>query len=472
MLKLPQDPFVNGGLQQFYHDFRNRLISSEQVTKTYLERIRILDPKLQAFDFIDENRALTTAKAVDALLAAGIDLGPLMGVPIAIKDVFTINNMPAAKAGSHINLEHLSGSKEGPFIQALNQSGCVFLGKTKAVELCLGITGVSAPLGTPWNPWDAKAHRIPGGSSSGSGVAVSAGLCAFAIGSDSGGSIRVPAAFNGIFGLKTTFGLWPDGGTVPLDPRVDSIGLMTRSAADAQIAYHTISAQLFGHRYDSNPPVIELDRLRFGVPSNYFFEDLNTENEAAVRAVNQQLEQKGVRFDSIMVAAAAERQNYFPLSMPASIIAAIGADTFAKVKDKMDPIVRARVETGLTIKASDFLAVETQRQKNIEQVKKDFNGFDAWISPTTVDVAPKISEFDDPDKALSLALGMTRNTQPANYLELCAVSLPIPRSTNQMPLGYQLLATAGNDAKLLAISVAIEKSLSKVLQPNVDAFLP
>lgn len=471
MLNLPEDPFSNGGLPQFYHDFRNGVLSSEQATEIYLERIRLLDPKLEAFDYVDEKQALATAKAMDLLIAAGTDLGPLMGVPIAIKDIFTINNMPAARAGSLINLEHLSGDKEGPFIQALHKSGCVFLGKTKAVELCLGITGVSAPLGTPWNPWDATSHRIPGGSSSGSGVAVAAGLCAFAIGSDSGGSIRVPAAFNGIFGLKTTFGLWPVAGAIPLDERVDSIGLMTKSAADAQLAYHEISAQLFGYSYCGDLPVIELDRLRFGMPSNYFFEELSSENEAEISAFNQLLEQKGVRFDAVTIGSAAERQNYFPLSMPASIIAAIGKETFEGAREAMDPIVSARVETGLFVKASDFLAAEKKRQKNIQQVKKDFAGFDAWVSPTTVDIAPKMSAFDDLAHALNLAFGMTRNTQPANYLELCAVSLPMPRTADQMPLGYQLMATAGHEANLLAIAVAIEKTLPKSAQPNLDAFL-
>src|SRR5690606_15363541 len=140
-----------------------------------------------------------------ALLAAGTDLGALMGVPIAIKDIFAIDGFPTPTAGSLMDFSGIAGDRQGPFISALRRSGVVILGTTKAVELCLGITGASAPLGTPWNPWDLDVHRVPGGSSSGSGVACAAGLCAFAIGSDTGGSVRVPAAFNGVFGLKTSF---------------------------------------------------------------------------------------------------------------------------------------------------------------------------------------------------------------------------------------------------------------------------
>src|SRR5690554_4342318 len=225
MATLPIDPLQEGGLTQFYQDFRSGTVSSEQITQAYLTRIEHLDPRLQAYEYVDAKKALETAKAMDRLIASGVDLGPLMGVPIAIKDIFTIHQMPAPRAGSLLPLHELAGEKEGSFIQALRRLGCVFLGQTKAVELCLGITGVSAPLGTPWNPWDSTHQRVPGGSSSGSSVAVSAGLCAFAIGSDSGGSVRAPASFNGIFGFKTTFGAWPTDGVIPLDPRVDSLGL-------------------------------------------------------------------------------------------------------------------------------------------------------------------------------------------------------------------------------------------------------
>ena len=206
MANIPPDPLDDGGIACFADEFRTRRTSSESVTAAYLARIEALDARLGAYEHVARDRALAQARALDALLAAGTDLGPLMGVPVAIKDLIAVTGMPTT-AGSNVDVEDLIGS-EGPFVSTLKRAGCVILGKTKTVEFAMGGSGVNLVRGTPWNPWDATTHRIPGGSSSGSAVAAAAGLCAFAIGSDTGGSVRIPA-FSGTFALKTTKGLWP-----------------------------------------------------------------------------------------------------------------------------------------------------------------------------------------------------------------------------------------------------------------------
>lgn len=138
----------------------------------------------------------------------------------------------------------------------------------------------------------------------------------------------------------------------------------------------------------------------------------------------------------------------------------------------MDPIVKARVDTGYAVTAAAFLAAENKRQMSIQRVKNRFEGFDAWVSSTTVDAAPALSEFNDPSNAMQLALGMTRNTQPSNYLELCAISMPLPQLTSDsLPLGYQLMATSGNDAKLLAIAIKLEELLGTGPKPDLNAFI-
>ncbi|MCP4249164.1 MAG: amidase, partial [bacterium] len=175
-----------------------------------LARIEALEPRLGAFEYVAAEQALSTARALDELLAAGTDLGPLMGVPVAIKDLFAVDGMPTA-AASNLDVTEVIGP-EGDFVKTLKRAGCVILGKTKTDEFALGTLGFNPKRGTPWNPWDAKTHRAPGGSSSGSAVAAVAGLCAFAIGTDTGGSVRGPAAFCGAFGLKSTVGLWPTNG--------------------------------------------------------------------------------------------------------------------------------------------------------------------------------------------------------------------------------------------------------------------
>ncbi len=458
MMDLPLDPFSENGLEGFAKDFREGKATSEEVTRIYLERIEKLDPKLGAYESVAAESALATARAMDLLIKSGTDLGPLMGVPVAIKDVFVISQMPKPRVGSNMELPDILGAEEATFIKALRKAGCVFLGQTKAVELCLGITGHSAPRGTPWNPTDMEHHRAPGGSSSGSGVAMAAGLCAFAIGSDSGGSVRVPAAFNGVFGLKTTTGLWPTDGAFPLDPRVDSIGLLTRSASDALLAFKTISSVLFGFAYQPRRSGARLDRLCLGVPQNHFGENVNPKISEAFQAANEHLKAQGCLLENIIVPEAPERAGYFPVSMPSSLLSVLGKENFLAQKHMMDPVIAKRVESGLDAKAYEFLALEDKRTKSRAAVEERFIGYDAWVSPTTADFAPLISDLEDPEKGMQLALGMTHNTQPSNHLGLCSISLPLP--VDGLPIGYQLMGAPNTDLKLLEIAVEMEKAFA------------
>ena len=194
MATLPADPFASG-IAAFAEDLRAGRTSSVAATEACLERIAALNPKLDAFQLVDGTRARAAAAAIDALLAAGTDLGPLMGVPIGVKDIIAVEGLPTTN-GSLYQTAHLNGP-EGTIVQRLKEAGCVILGKTKTVEFALGATGVNEARGTPWNPWDSSIQRIPGGSSSGSAVATAAGLCAFALGTDTGGSVRIPACFTG-----------------------------------------------------------------------------------------------------------------------------------------------------------------------------------------------------------------------------------------------------------------------------------
>ncbi len=162
----PPDPVDQRGLAGFADDLRAGRISIAAATEAYLRRIEALNPRLDAFQHVDGDRTLAQARALDALLAAGTDLGPLMGVPVAIKDILVVDGMPTTN-GSKLDMSDVMGP-EGAFVRALKHAGCVILGKTKTVEFAMGSTGINHVRGTPWNPWDASIHRIPGGSSSGS----------------------------------------------------------------------------------------------------------------------------------------------------------------------------------------------------------------------------------------------------------------------------------------------------------------
>lgn len=471
MSQLPPDPFEQGGLARFARDFRAGRASSLEVTRAYIARIDALDPRLQAFQYIDREGAIATARAMDALRAAGTDLGPLMGVPVAVKDVFAIDGFPTPTAGSLMDFSAMAGDRQGPFVTALRRCGVVILGTTKAVELCLGITGASTPRGTPWNPWDAGVHRVPGGSSSGSGVACGAGLCAFAIGTDTGGSVRVPSAFNGVFGLKTSFGHWPTAAGVPLHPDVDTIGLLTRGAADAQLAFDAIDAQLFGYRHEPARRRVRIDRLRVGIPENYYYDGLDPAIRQAVDAANARLESAGAQLAPIRITEAPEREAWFPVALPVSCLALFGGDTLKEAAPTMDPIVSARVESGRDVAASDYFALELRRRQSGREALRYFDEVDVIATPTTVDLPPPLSAFDDPDQAMRHAMGMTRNTQPSNYLGQCAVSLPLPRPSGELPVGYQLIGAPGRDGELLAVAAAIEEVLGPAGRPDLGGFI-
>lgn len=452
---------ADSDIARFGIEFRSGRRTSEQATRDYLARIELLNGKLGAYQHVAADSALATAQAMDALRRAGTDLGPLMGLPIAVKDIFAIDGFPAPRAGSLMDLSDLCGSAQGRFIGALRRAGCVILGTTKAVELCLGIAGASEPLGTPWNPHDMDRHRLPGGSSSGSAVAMAAGLCALAIGSDTGGSVRVPAAFNGVFGLKTTFGLWPAEGVIPLDPRLDSIGLLSRSAADAAIAYRAINAQLSIPQADAAIAPAELSGVRLGLPDSYFFDGLDANVAEAVENANRALRDAGASIDPVSVPEAPEREGYFPVALPASVVSLLGRERFDAGRARMDAVIAKRVASGLDVKASDYLALEARRQRSQASAARRFEGFDAWASPVTVSTPPPLAELEDPASAMRIALGMSRNTQPGNYLGLCGVSLPLPRAEGELPIGYQLMGRAGDDERLLSLAMAVEAALTK-----------
>ena len=217
MSSLPEDPVANGGLEGFARRLRAGETTTEAATRAYLDRIERLDGRLGAYQYVAGDQALAAARAMDQLLAAGTDLGPLMGVPVAMKDLFAVDGMPAT-AGSLLDVSDLIGS-EGRFVKMLKQAGCIILGKNQDGRIRPGRHGHQfgprhslEPLGSP--PFTAcrAGHRAD------PAVAVASGMAAFAIGSDTGGSVRIPAAFTGIFGLKTTTGVFPTDGVFPLSP--------------------------------------------------------------------------------------------------------------------------------------------------------------------------------------------------------------------------------------------------------------
>lgn len=460
MSSLPADPFLRGGIVNFAEQLRRGQTSSEAVTEAFLDRIEGLDSRLGAFEYLAKDRALESARAIDRLLKCGTDLGPLMGVPVAVKDLFAVEGMPTT-AGSYLEVDDLIGS-EGSFVAALKRAGCVILGKTKTVEFAFGATGVNSVRGTPWNPWDCDQPRLPGGSSSGSAVAVAAGLCGFAIGSDTGGSVRIPAALCGIFGLKTTVGLWATDGVFPLSPSFDSIGPLTRSAADAALVYSVLAGRSL--------PVPRSPRgLRFGVPRGYFFENLDSIVAQTMEAALERLAAANAELIDIELPESAERAEIFPIVLSTELIGGLGRERFLAGRDKMDPVVARRSARGLEVSAVEYLSCMARVRELQMMARTRLVEFDGWLTPATPVVAAPLDDLADAAEGLRLAMAVTQNSQPGNLFGLCGTVTPIQRP-GELPVGLQLLCAPNRETHALSMALGFEDLFGPPPRPDLTGF--
>ena len=469
MSNLPNDPLLNISINSFAKKLRKGEINCEQIVTSYLNRIKAVNDKLNAFIFIDEKKAINNAIAIDKLLKSGVDLGPLMGLPVAIKDICSVNNMPTTN-GSIVNSDDITG-KEGSLVKRLKELGCVVIGKTHTVEFALGATGLNKHRGTPWNPWDLETHRIPGGSSSGSAVAVASGLVPFAIGTDTGGSVRIPASLTGIAGLKTTKDVWPTDGIFPLSPTLDTPGPLARSFEDIKTIFETYGS---GVTKDLGP--IHLNNLKLAKLGKPFTDDLDEEVQNAYEKICEKLKEKGATLIELDIPEALERVNLFPPIVGSEIIYAFGEKRFLENCDNMDPVTAKRAKVGLDVKSADYLKFKN-RLKELEIMASDFfKDYDALISPTTVMRAMKVEDCEINGKLHDRSLLSSANTQPGNLFNLCGISYPIQKYCNDyntntcLPVGLQVLCANGNDCKAIEIGIALEKEFGHPEFPSLNNF--
>ena len=396
------------------------------------------------------------------MLASGTDLGPLMGVPVAIKDLFAVRGMPTT-AGSRVDVSQVVGV-EGSFVGRLRRAGCVILGKTKTVEFAFGAVGTNSVRGMPRNPWDAEIERIPGGSSSGSAVAVAAGLCAFAVGSDTGGSVRLPAALCGVFGLKTTVGLWATDGVFPLSPTFDSIGLLTRTAADAALTFSAI-------KDTPVPKPAAVDRLRFGIPRHYLYDGLDREVRECLDKACAMLTASGAAVVARDMAYAREREGFFGPVLATELLATLGREFFSQSRGDMDPVVAARTDHGLRVSAVDYVRMVRRHEALKALAVDDMADIDAWLTPTAAILPGDTRELADPEKELALVTSITRNTQPMNLFGQCGTTTPVNGLGSTLPVGLQITCRPFEERRALAIALAIEDLVGVPPMADVASFI-
>ena len=447
MSSLPENPFAGISIEQYGARLRRGQCSAAAVTDAFLRRIDALNTKLGAFTFVAANEARAAAQKVDTLLGSGTDLGPLMGVPVAVKDLYYVAGMPLT-AGSRLDVSGIVRA-EGPIIQALKRGGAIILGKTWTSEFALG--GINFIQRVPWNPRDPEVHRTPGGSSGGSAVATAAGLCAFALGTDTGGSVRMPAALCGVFGHKFSAAAFSIDGIFPLSPTLDSPGVFTTTAQDAATVWKALSGA------DVDAP-LSLRGLRLGKPAPLFYDELDVEVAQAVDAAMETLVRAGATIAPIEVPEVGEFEAVFGRIVPVELIDILGRERVRQNLEVFDPVTKARFSAVVDSASGDFGTARTQQAALRDAVGARGTQCDAWITPTTPLVPGPLASCATLESALAWNRRALRNTRPGNVFDQCGVSLPLPRTA--LPVGLQLLCPALADDKLLAIACAIEALLN------------
>ena len=467
-VKLPDDPLNGLSIEELGSKLRNGSITCFELTQIYYKRINILNSRLHAYIYVNEEKALSWADGIDRLMKCGVDLGPLMGIPIAIKDICSVDGMPTTN-GSQIISDDITGP-EGSLVKKLKSLGCIILGKTHTVEFALGATGLNKHRGTPRNPWDEKVHRMPGGSSSGSAVAVASGLAAFAIGTDTGGSVRIPASLNGIIGLKTTKNRWPTDGIFPLSPTLDTPGPIARSVKDTKLIFNTYN------NLNNYKMSLDIKNLSFGKLKEPFTLELDPEVQEAYENICKQLETKGAHIEDVVIPEANEKTTLFPKIVGSEIISAFGIDRFKNNVDKMDPVTGNRAKLGLDVPSHEYIEAK-QRVLELEKLaNKYFQKYDALLSPTTVMLPLDVSKAEIGKELHGRSLLASANTQPVNIFSICGITYPIQKFVKRnmncfFPIGLQIICNKNEDEKAVEIALALENEFGEPELPAVDKFL-
>ena len=398
--------------------------------------------------------ALAAAAAADARAAAGITLGPLDGRIVSIKDLFDVAG-EATTAGSRVLRDAPPAARDAVIVQGLRAAGAVIIGKTNMTEFAFSGIGINPHYGTPGNARDAT--RIPGGSSAGAGVAVARGMCEIAIGSDTGGSVRIPAAFNGVTGFKPTQARVSREGAFPLSFSLDTVGPLARSVSDCAQADAVLSGQ------PAQPLAARaVAGLRVGLPRGLLFSQTDDQVLAAFEAGVAALQSARARVSDLALDELLGAP--FRLQEQGTLIAAEaahihGALLAAGRESELDALVLSRLRRGETIAAAHYVGVQQARARLQPQLDATIADLDILLLPTVPVIAPTIASLDDEDLFHRTNMLVLRNPSVFNFYDLPAVSLPLPRQRGEMPVGWMLVGKRNADRELLAVAAALEQFL-------------
>ena len=443
---------------------RRGKISPVEATEECLARIRRLDGRLRVFITPDPEGALRAAKELEAEATGGRWRGPLHGVPLAFKDLCHVRGLPTS-CGTGTK-EYFVAAHDCTAVSRLVAAGALTLGKLNMTELAMGPFGDNAHHGHVQNPW--RAGHVSGGSSSGSGAAVGAGLALGALGSDTGGSIRLPAACCGVVGLKPTYGRVSRAGVMPLSWSNDHIGPMTRTVRDAALLLRVIAGR-DPRDATSSPRAVPdylagidggVAGLRAAVPENFFFQGLDPEMASGVREALRILEGLGARIEEIRIPDP-QTMNDVCNIISRCESAAVHARLYRERPEEIQPVVRARLELGFRIPAHDYLQALRLRARLTRAFLRDvFAEADVLVAPVIPEAAPALSHATEgPVEELALRQGrFARLTRPFNGLGLPALSVPCGFSRVGLPLAFQIVGRPFAEATVLRVGHAYEQA--------------
>ena len=430
---------------------QNRAFTSVDIVSAYLERIHKQDAWLHCFVEVYATEALEAAGASDQMRKAGYTLGPLHGLPIAVKDLVDMEGK-VTTIGSPLYADNIASS-DAYLIQRLKAAGAIIIGKTHMVQFALGGWGTNEHMGTPRNPWDHQVHRVPGGSSSGSAAAVAGGLVPLSIGTDTGGSVRLPAAYCGITGFKFTAGAMDTTGVAPLSKTLDSIGVFAKSMAETALVYDALvddpSRATSARAINAESARKLLQGLRIGRIAQHELKDVQAEIVSAYESTLAFFKSVGAHITAIELPCTIADLAPVAIDIMVTEGAASYGDLANDLSKPMDSGIRPRLQAGSKLLATDYIATLEKQSLLKKEFAKAFEHIDLFATPTGLTTAVPLSEVNPSAPPVHF-------TRVLNVLDMCGVSVPVGLDAQHLPIGFQLGAAGGRDAFLIEVASAFQ----------------
>jgi aspartyl-tRNA(Asn)/glutamyl-tRNA(Gln) amidotransferase subunit A len=433
---------------------RGRTSSRELVEQALARIADAAGEGARAFLTVEADSARAEAEHCDRLRKRGVRRSPVDGLPVSLKDLFDVAG-EVTRAGSKLLAEVPAAQRDAAAVARLRAAGAIFIGRTNMVEFAFGGVGLNPHYGTPRNPYDRRTGRVPGGSSSGAAVSVADGMCVMGLGTDTRGSVRIPAGACGIVGFKPTARRVPREGAFPLSFTLDSVGPLANSVACCATYDAILAAEA-----PATPPELPVKGLRLLVPASSPLAELDLEVEKAFQDALRRLSAGGALISELVVPAFDRQGEYFKGGGYAGAEAYYIHRAHLERIDEYDPRVGKRVILGKDISATDYLALGELRAAYMREIASAAAPFDSIVMPTLPCVAPPIAAAEaSDDDYFHCNLRLLRNCGLINFLDGCAVTLPC-HAPGTAPVGFMVCGTEGSDRRILAVAAAIERALA------------